>query len=163
MSPMRPDGGINGLEPIRGYESLSDEAAHEEALLAMWTRRVGADRAEAAMQLYRQKTGSTTLPELLVEIALRRKGLRYEAQVQMPGARPDFAVYTPEGIRIIRVQGDYWHNRPGTATRDELQKARLMRNALGGQKIISVADIWESQIYADESAVDVALQGRETP
>jgi G:T-mismatch repair DNA endonuclease (very short patch repair protein) len=102
--------------------------------------------------------GSTTLPELLVELALSRRNADYRAQVDMGMARPDFVVILSRGVLVIRVQGDYWHSCEGAAAKDARQKDMLETTTIFGLPVLAVADIWESDIYQSEASVDAALE-----
>lgn len=158
ISPMSENLALKEMQAFEAMSDLSQEEAREQRLMATWIARVGQERAEQAMELYRQGSASRTLPELLVELALRKKGVRYRAQPQLPGTRPDFAIYGPQGVKIIRVQGDYWHNRPDVAARDALQKQNLIVQSVDGMKITKIVDIWEHQIYESERVVDDAIR-----
>jgi len=152
------------LKPLVKLEGLQ---TFEQASRAMsdkydgFVARVGKARADEAMGILKQHTfgsmGSSTLPELLVEAVLKRKGSDYRSQVELEWARPDFVVFVSGGVIVIRVQGDYWHSREGNAAKDALQGDRLKNTTIFGLPVLKVADIWERDIYVNESCVEVAL------
>lgn len=153
--------GLNAMRVLRTTErvvedeGLAGDAKDEERRFASWVDRVGEARAREALSIAREKTGSTTLPELLVEAALRRTGADYRTQVDLGWARPDFVVFTREhdqyGVIVLRVQGEYWHK--DRTSYDAAQADRLARYTVFGLPVLRVEDIWEKDIYAGDAAV----------
>lgn len=166
MRPMRGLGVSRGMRGMRNLKavtpaqplpSIEDTAKKDEERLQGWVERVGEARAQEALTIYRERTGSTTLPELLVEAALRKLGVHYRAQVDLGWSRPDFVVFDAQGAIIVRVQGDYWHSRPGAEAKDAAQRDRLERHTVFGIAVLSVVDVWERDIYESEAVVSRAL------
>lgn len=152
------------LKPLVKLEGIQSFEQASRAFMDKYdgfVQRVGKARADEAVSILKQHTpgqqGSTTLPELLVEAVLKRKGRDYRSQVELEWARPDFVVFVSGGVIVIRVQGDYWHSREGNAAKDALQGDRLKNTTIFGMPVLKVADIWEREIYANESCVEVAL------
>jgi G:T-mismatch repair DNA endonuclease (very short patch repair protein) len=156
-------GGMQPLRPITGARSMADEPVplderSDDEILKAFAKRVGDTRAAAALTIYRKRTGSTTLPELLAEDWLMRQGVRYRAQVVLLRARPDFVVFDQgPGVIVIRVQGDYWHASPGAVSKDSTQAEWLRSTTIDGFPVIKVADVWERDIYAGDFALSAAL------
>lgn len=138
---------------LRTLQTLGEYDQESAERFDSWVDRVGETRAQEALRIWNDKTGSTTLPELLTEAALRKTGANYRAQLDLGWARPDFVVFDSDGATIIRVQGDYWHSRPGAVANDAQQADRLRRHTVFGQPVRRVVDIWEHDIYESESAV----------
>lgn len=160
--------------PLRAYTTLtlvtpiaaSDQIdAETEQRLGWWTEKVGESRARAAQDLLSEKTGSRTLPELLTELYLRSIGVRYRTQLDLGFARPDFAVWqtkaAPNGVLILRVQGEYWHGRSAAVAWDASQKDMLLQTTAEGSPIRRVIDVWENDIYASDDVLVRALSGEE--
>lgn len=89
----------------------------------------------------------STLPEMIVALALIWGGYRFAAQrpedggrLRLGGAVVDFIVYTGRPI-VIRVQGDYWHSLPNHRRRDAMQLLRLISRGY------TVIDLWEHDLY----------------
>jgi hypothetical protein len=149
----RPMRGMGAMKPMASIPTLDDQAADEDKKLAGWIERVGDARAQAAAAVFRERTGSTTLPELLTEIALRSLGADYRTQVDLGWARPDFVVFDGGEAIIVRVQGDYWHTRAGAEANDAAQRDRLERHTVFGYPIREVVDVWEREIYESEAVI----------
>jgi hypothetical protein len=148
--------------PIRPIEDVGTEAANEEARFESWVKRVGETRAGEALTVWRGRPAgvqsSTTLPELLVEAALRKAGVEFRAQVDLGWARPDFVVFVGASAVVLRVQGDYWHSRAGAVANDAAQKDRLERHTVFGLPVQAVVDLWEHDVYESESVVHRAIR-----
>jgi len=115
-------------------------------------QRIKAEVAVAIEQLPASERNfipaDSTLPELIVALALLRLRLLFQAQnpelggrLELGGGVVDFKVFVGAGIVIVRVQGDYWHSLPERVLKDALQYDRLHR--LGYR----VADLWEGDLY----------------
>lgn len=157
--------GVREMRTTEPMPTIEDSIKKDDELVASWAERVGEVRARECLALWVRNgrrggtQGSTTLPELLVELALTRRNADYRAQVDLGMARPDFVVMRAAGALVIRVQGDYWHGREGAAAKDARQKDALMQTTIFGLPVLAVIDIWESDIYKSEAAVDAALEG----
>lgn len=159
---MRSTRNLKAMAPAQPLPSIEDTEKKDEERLQGWIERVGEARAQEALTIYRERTGSTTLPELLVEAALRRLGVHYRAQVDLGWSRPDFVVFDVQGAIIVRVQGDYWHSRPGAEAKDAAQRDRLERHTVFGIAVLAVVDVWERDIYESEAIVGRLVNSRAT-
>lgn len=155
---MRAGMALSAIKPIA---DLGEEADDEEARLASWSDRVGETRAGEALGVWRNRQrgqlGSGTLPELLVEAALSKRGVDYRAQVDLGWARPDFVVLRPGHAVVVEVYGDYWHSRPGAPTHDAQRRERLEGTTIFGLPVRAVIELWERDIYESEAIVARAL------
>lgn len=161
-APLRVYTALTSVTPIAASDQIDSET---EKRLGWWIEKVGENRARAAQELLGEKTGSRTLPELLTEIYLRSAGVRYRTQLDLGFARPDFAVWqtkaAPDGVLILRVQGEYWHGRAPAVVWDASQKDLLLQTTAEGSPIRRVIDVWENDIYASEDVLVRALAGEE--
>lgn len=97
-----------------------------------------------------------TLPERILYRALERRGIPFDFQSSVFGGRiflggmvADFVLL--DRAVVIRVQGRFWHSRPATAEKDEVQKNVLeMLN-------YDVLDIDEFTIY-DAQELDLWIR-----
>jgi hypothetical protein len=136
-----------------------------------WVKLVGVERATAARnvrQLHPERRMS--LPELLAEAWLIKRGVQYETQVELGMVRPDVVVFdcpaslVPTGEEAARdlavawaVQGDYWHK--DKLWHDE-GKANLVAGMVWrGYRIVDMLMVWESDIYEAEQVFEDALAG----
>lgn len=180
MRAMRPMGTMGtmrtrgGLKPIQSLETLPTEfdvAKTDDEKRQGWVERVGEVRAAEAWDVYSHPASapdggkSTTLPELLAEAFLRKRGVSYVAQFNLGWARPDFVVFglpvAPAGALVLEVQGDYWHSRPGASSRDANRKAQLLTTTARGLPIVQVIEVWEGRIYDGEGVLEMALAAQE--
>lgn len=169
FSPMRQRGAIRVLPPLPVFDptrTVDEQQEKDDARFAWWVKQVGEDRARIAKALFDERTGSRTLPELLTEHYLRSQGARYTAQLNLGFAKPDFTVFNspavPQGALILRVHGQHWHGTSEAITRDSAQKQLLLDGTAQGAPVLKVIDIWESSVYRDNTALDLAyFQGEE--
>lgn len=163
MRGMQARPAMQALSTLDPMPTIEESIKRDEELITSWADRVGEGRAREALALWIRNgrrggtKGSTTLPELLVELALTRRNVDYRAQVDIGMARPDFVVIRPAGVLVIRVQGDYWHSREGAAAKDARQKDMLETTTIFGLPVLAVIDIWERDIYVGEASIDAAL------
>jgi hypothetical protein len=164
LKPLSALGGLKqpaALKPFKemaGMDDLETTYQNEDDQMASFASRVGEARAKIAMDIRKLRTGSTTLPELLVEAELRQTGYRYRAQLDLGWSRPDFVVWgVGPGAIIIRVQGDYWHSGSAAVQKDATQKERLMEHTAEGVPIMRVIDLWEKDVYAQPGIVSTKL------
>lgn len=162
---LKPTPPLPTLKPI---DTTSEDALKFDIKVQGWVEKVGEARARAAATLAQERSGSTTLPELLAEIYLRGRGARYRAQFDYGWARPDFVVFDSPGVpgaaAIWRVQGDYWHGADEAIGRDAAQRDMLLSEQAEGAPIARVIDLWESAIYTSDDVLDRAYNlGEESP
>jgi len=145
---------------VPALDSAADDQAKIDAKVQGWVDRVGEARARAAATLAQERTGSTTLPELLGEIYLRGVGARYRAQFDYGWSRPDFVVFDSPGVpsaaAVWRIQGSYWHGTAEAQGRDAAQRDMLLNEQAEGAPIARVIDLWEDAIYASDEVFDLA-------
>ena len=127
-----------------------------------WARQVGFERATAAREVQRNQTrgrlhGRATLIELLTEAFLQRRGVSYEAQVEMGIARPDFVVIVRGEATIWNVNGERWH-APRT-WHDYGKGSALINFRVQDCPIVDVIDLWESDILRSDQVLEDALRG----
>lgn len=163
-----------GIKPVPPLPVIApsfteiDASDRDSSRFAWWIETVGEARANVAMAIYRERTGSRTLPELLAEDWLRRQAADYIAQLDLGYAKPDFAVFSapaaPGGALLLRIHGDHWHGTPGAMTRDQSQRTMLENETARGVPVLKIIDVWESAIYANDAALELAYyQGSELP
>lgn len=104
-----------------------------------------------------------TLPEMLMMDFLDTKHERYVYQAQIAGGHrgglvPDFALQKAGGWRALLIQGQYWHNVPGKAVKDESDRLRLIGSIYNGQPIMDVVFVWERRLMQSNPGRDVVLQ-----
>lgn len=119
-----------------------------------WARLIGRDRARAIQRLVEDGVVGT-LPELCAYDWLNGRYL-FEFQSSLMGGRlirggavADFVIVdlASGGLVVWRIQGDYWHTKDDRERQDEEQKGRLLGTWYMGMPIVTVVDIWESDIY----------------
>jgi very-short-patch-repair endonuclease len=100
----------------------------------------------------------TSISEQRLAAELTRRKIRFEFQIEFRGGRStrgggmvvDFLL--PETRTIIRVQGAYWHSRPGSQSKDDSQSIYLR------SKGYTVIDIFDLDINNNvRAALDRAL------
>jgi very-short-patch-repair endonuclease len=79
-----------------------------------------------------------TIPELLIEAELKKRGINYIKQAYISGFSVDF--YLPETRTIIECDGDYWHNLPEVKIKD------LKKNSVWEFNGFKVFRFWEHEI-----------------
>lgn len=150
--PVRP--------PLAPIDTVEIDEKKIETKVQGWIELVGESRARAAAALAQERSGSTTLPELLVEMYLRGKGARYVTQLDLGYSRPDFVVFNapgaPEGAMIIRAQGDHWHGTDEAVGRDKAQRDMLLNDTAQGERIVAVVDVWEHALHEGDDVLDLA-------
>lgn len=158
MRGMRPMKAIKPIKVAEPFKDLSEVIKDDEQLFKSWADRVGENRAQQALAVWRRRTGSSTLPELLAESWLMARGIRYETQFDLGWARPDFVLFdvVQAAAAVLEVYGDYWHGRPEAVGHDAMRKAQLLTTTARGMPIRAVVEIWESDIYAGEACFDQA-------
>lgn len=131
-------------------------------------RLLGGDRqlARRAMRL-RGQYPLASFPELITYDWLQQRNLSFTFQAKLFGGRavrggvvPDFLLnYGGQGM-IWRIQGEYWHTRPGNRNKDLNEKIRLLGSEQNGLRIEHVIDIWEDDVYNKRPQVfHLALAG----
>jgi hypothetical protein len=158
MRGMRPMRTIKPIKPAEPFKDLAEVVKDDEALFKSWADRVGETRAQRALDVWRKRTGSTTLPELLAESWLISTGVRYEAQFDLGWAHPDFVLFdvTPAAAIVLEVYGDYWHGKPDAIAHDAMRKGQLLTTTARGLPIRAVVEIWEKDIYAGDQCFERA-------
>lgn len=150
------------MKALKELEPLEDMEAQQEAedkRLKQWARLVGEDRARAALELARTRSRKRTLPELLAERWLMDRGMRYRAQYPLIWARPDFVIWGAQvaGALVWEIQGEYWHG--ASVGKDKARKEKLLQSVIEGMPVMAVVELWEKDIYQNESVFSLALQG----
>lgn len=167
MSGMSGMGSMRGLSSVKALTPMDDLAGQEAALdrrAAGWAQQVGVERAQEAVMLARQDRMRRTLPELLAELWLMKRGVQYVAQWDLGWARPDFTLFdvpaSAPGAMVWEINGEYWHR--DTAAYDAARKQRLLATTIRAQQVMKVIEVWESDIYRGDAAFEVALAGHVT-
>tara|TARA_R110000868_G_scaffold21307_3_gene88533 strand:- start:3718 stop:4290 length:573 start_codon:yes stop_codon:yes gene_type:complete len=117
----------------------------------------------------RVKEPLASLPELIAYDWLSGKGIPFIYQGSADGGRmmrggqvPDFVIPMAGMAICWRIQGEYWHSRPGAKEQDLVNKIALLGGTAAGLPVSAVVDCWEGQIYADYNRVfTLALAGVE--
>jgi hypothetical protein len=158
MRGMRPMRMLKPIKPAEPFKDLAEVVKDDEALFKSWADRVGETRAQRALDVWRKRTGSTTLPELLAEAWLMSRGANYETQFDLGWAHPDFVLFNvvPAASVVLEVYGDYWHGKPDAAAHDAMRKAQLLTTTARGMPIKAVVEIWEKDIYAGDQCFEQA-------
>lgn len=101
-----------------------------------------------------------SIPELITREWLLAERIPHTFQGSLFGGRPvhggavaDFVIPRGGNAMVWRVQGTYWHTRPGVQEKDLAQKLRLLGGEFNGMKITEVVDIWEEDIYRNRPGV----------
>ena len=156
-------GDFKGMKPMAPMLNFEQQQQKSDDRLKGWVAQVGEARADEAWAMLKVGNknevgqGSTTLPELLTEVWLRQRNIRYITQVDLGWARPDFALFDvlPSQILVWRVQGDYWHK--GSQGKDAGQKTQLLGTTVRGLPVGRVNDLWEKDIYEGNAIFERAL------
>lgn len=166
---------LRGLDPIKPPPPVVEGGAPRQldALpegMRDIARRVGDKRAKRVWKLM-QRGIVGTVPELCIYDGLEQRKVSFEFQSSQMGGRHwlggavvDFILYniSPNGIYVIRVQGEYWHEGEATERKDEAQRVRLLRHKIGGVPIVKVIDCFENDIYDRwPEVLDLAIMGEE--
>ena len=135
-------------------------------------RRILGDDPETEQLIKRvlalkEKEPVASLPELIAYDWLTRKDIPFTFQGSIYGGRlfrggqiPDFII--PQGGMALawRIQGEYWHSKPGAEEKDLVSKLRLLAGTLNGLQVSAVVDCWERDIYENrEQVFKLALAG----
>lgn len=153
------------LKSARPLETLDEVVARDDERAKGWAKLVGDARLQQALDI--QKNGevgtsgyrSATLPELLIEAALRARGADYDVQVDLGWARPDFVVRVPGGAVVVEALGDYWHGTDAAKAKDAARAAQLIGTNVTGGMVLRVVTIWESEIYQSEAVIERVWNG----
>lgn len=130
-----------------------------------WRREVGVMANDAALGKFATaagKQGAGTLPELLVEGALVRRGLEYRTQVELGFTRVDHMVMNADGTGWIALfeDGDYWHK--DFAGHDYGKGQQLIGCEVEGLPVTGVVRMLESDLKTDlDWVVDRAVAGEQ--
>ncbi len=156
MRGMRPMRTIKPIQPAEPFKDLAEVQKDDEQLFKSWADRVGETRAQQALNVWRKRTGSKTLPELLAEAWLMSRGMNYETQFDLGWARPDFVLFdvVPAAAVVLECQGDYWHSRPEAVAHDAMRKGQLLTTTARGLPIRAVVEVWEHDIYAGDACFE---------
>jgi len=153
------------LEPMEELPPLAEDIRSEEE--RELEGRIGREWAKVVQRL-RDQDVVGSVPELMVYGWLERRGVPFEFQSSMFGGRqvrgglvPDFVLnHLTEALAILRVQGEYWHER--VEGEDRAAKVRLLGAYINGQPVAYVVDVWENDVYSRiDAAMEAALAGRE--
>ena len=129
---------------------------------ATLTRAAGKQRAAEVVALLDPITlQKRTTPEAIVEAYLIKRGVQFEAQVELGFARPDFVLFhLPDvsgGAMALNVNGEHWHRDTLYA---DMAKGRAMVNVqVNGIPIVKYLEVWEKDINSGEMVLDDALRG----
>lgn len=144
------------LPPIEGVATSIEDLVPPE--VADLQRRLGnrdedrklAQRVIGMMGNY----PAASIPELITLDWLRGKNYPFDFQAALWGGRttkggsvPDFVIDVGGSAVVWRVQGEYWHTRPGKRARDATEAALMLGQNFEGKRITSVVDLWENDIY----------------
>lgn len=107
---------------------------------------------------------AASIPELVTLDWLRARNYPFTFQAALWGGRatlggsvPDFVIDVGGGAVVWRVQGEYWHTRPGKRARDATEAAMMLGQQFEGRRITAVVDLWENDIY--DRRPDIYLYG----
>ncbi len=159
--------------PVSVLPEVTAIANLEEPAVLDMRRRLGADDPETdrliarVLRLEKRLPESASLPEIVAYDWLRRKGVQFDYQGEAFGGRmmrggqvPDFVIGQGGGVLCWRIQGEYWHSKPGDREKDLVQKIALLATRIDGRPVWAVVDIWEDDIYRDrEKAFRLGLAG----
>ena len=158
MKGMQAMGKLKGMQPL---EDMASQEAKLDTRVAGWVKLVGEERAQAAADLARQGRQYRTLPELLAEMWLRQRSVRYVAQFDLGWAKPDYVLFdvavAAPGAMVWEINGEYWHK--STGAKDASRKQRLLATTVRGQPVMKLIEVWEADIYQSDAAFENALMG----
>ena len=151
-------------EEIKGAGALVDLRPAAERDLA---RLLGDEALARRLVRMQQRMPVASLPELIVFDWLQRNDIPFVFQGEFKGGRtrlggtvPDFVVNVGGRGLVLRVQGDYWHTRPGNSEKDFGQKVAMMGRTINGLRVQNVVDLWESDLYQrGERTMQLAMAG----
>ena len=152
------------------YITIRREPADKE--LADLMRLIESDDEKFAnriLTLRKTRLPYASYPEIITYDWLKVQGHPFTFQSEAFGGRKMHGGYVPDfvlpqgGVGLVwRVQGDYWHTRPGSRSNDLASKLRLMGTYINGLRIEVVVDLWETDIYRRRPLVfNMGLQGLE--
>lgn len=161
---------LKDLQDFAGDQS-APATGGKDSQFVEFSKRVGPDRARAAMSVMGQRNGRATLPELLAHAYLDHRNLQHDWQVELGICRPDEVVFDYAPFTTVQqpqmhgddgkfcicwfIQGDYWHS--GKEQHDESKARAIIGQAWQGFVIADVVMVWESDIYRNEHVFDDAL------
>lgn len=160
--------GLKGLKGLRGLKGSRRRLAGLDPLpepgdllevddprVREWAKTLGGDeRLAKRMVSYTGEYPVASLPELVTLDWLRGKNYFFLFQAQFFGGRgqrggsvPDFVVSVGGDMLVWRVQGEYWHTRPGKRGDDLNEKLQMLASGFEGRQVRAVVDLWENDVY----------------
>lgn len=132
-----------------------EEGTRDDPRLNELARMLGSLTTAKEVLKIQAANPTRTILECVVEWWLRKQGLSYAVQVPMLGGRAvsggtvvDAIVWTDRSRAVaIMAQGNYWHEDPQSIRSDAAIKMRLAGKWVGGARIQTVVEVWESALY----------------
>lgn len=132
-----------------------EEGTRDNPRLNELARLLGSLTTAKAVLRIQAADPTRTILECVVEWWLRKEGLQYAVQVPMLGGRAisggtvvDAIVWTDRSRAVaIMAQGNYWHEDVQSVRADAAIKMRLQGQWVGGARIQTVVEVWESALY----------------
>lgn len=133
-------------------------------------RRLRGDKRLATrVRKLRATHPTASFPELICYDWLSQQQIPFYFQARLFGGRqirggivPDFIVNLGGRAIVWRIQGAYWHTRPGLQENDLSEKIRMIGAEYNGLRIEAVVDLWDTKIYDARPQVFIlALAGVE--
>ena len=161
---------IRGPGSMRRVGEILDLVPEEEKNLI---RRLGGDsearRLAKRIIKYKGVYPTASYPELITYDWLDENGVRFIFQAHLFGGRslrgglvPDFLIQRGGFLTVWQIQGVYWHSQFGSRQRDDNAKLRYLGQEFNGNRINSVLNIWEDDIYEKRPQVFLwAMSGLE--
>lgn len=167
VAPKVPEmGGIK-----MGRRSIRRSGESEEVLDIAY--RICGDRVKTVkmakqFMALKEQYPDATLPEGIVYQQLIEDQIDFVYQQDYASGRVFYGgnvidFWLPAYGNVIRVQGNFWHSKPERRERDEVGRAMLVGGFIGGVRVQTVTDLWESRIQGCDrvNAIRSAVQGIE--
>ena len=139
------------LAPVPSVAPFMDLVAADEKEL---TNLLGDARLARRLIKLQARMPQASLPELIAYDWLEKYQIQFLYQGEYGGGRqvrggqvPDFVINWGGKGLVWRVQGDYWHTKPGARENDIVGKMQLMGSWVNGLQVRNIVDVWESQLY----------------
>lgn len=153
------------LSPIPSMRDLLSPQIRE------YSKLLGDERLAKRIVTLQGEYPMASVPELVAYDWLSGNQIPFRFQVSLFGGRlirggqvPDFVISLGGFAQVWRIQGQYYHTRPGQRSNDLTEKLQMLGAEVDGQQIREVVDIWDGPILdanRREKAFKLALSGVE--
>lgn len=122
--------------------------------LRRWTELAGDERARAAAALVDTFGRQAILPNALVEVFLRARGMRYKRDDSVNGVPVDFTVEAGGGLAAWRI----WESRAAMVV-GRAADARIQGAVARGLPVMRVIHLMADDIYSSDGELEKARVG----